>query len=74
VPRHAAYLERKKAEGKSRKEALRALKRYLARRVWRLLRSPAPSKPALAANDTPERPTTRTTVPGPAPYLMPCGS
>jgi transposase len=36
----AAYLERKQAEGKSRKEALRCLKRFLARRVWRLLRAP----------------------------------
>jgi transposase len=36
----SAYLERKQAEGKSRKEALRCLKRFLARRVWRLLRAP----------------------------------
>jgi transposase len=70
-PDTAAYLERKQAQGKSRKEALRALKRYLARRVWRLLRSPT-SKPAQAANDLPERPTTRETVPGNAPHLMPC--
>jgi transposase len=31
------YLARKQAEGKSRIEAIRCLKRYLARRVWRLL-------------------------------------
>jgi transposase len=31
------FLARKQAEGKSRKEALRCLKRHLARRVWRLL-------------------------------------
>ena len=31
------YLEKKQAEGKSRKEALRCLKRHLARRVWKLL-------------------------------------
>jgi transposase len=31
------YLARKQAEGKSRREALRCLKRHLARRVWRLL-------------------------------------
>jgi transposase len=31
------YLARKQAEGKSRLEALRCLKRHLARRVWRLL-------------------------------------
>ncbi len=33
-----AYLERKRAEGKSRREALRCLKRHLARAVWRRLR------------------------------------
>lgn len=40
------YLEKKKAEGKSRMEALRCLKRHLARVVWQALRSvssPAPS-------------------------------
>src|SRR5919198_2270395 len=36
-----AYLQRKRAEGKSRKEALRCLKRHLARRVWKLLSTPA---------------------------------
>jgi transposase len=40
-PESAAYLERKQAEGKSRKEALRCFKRFLARRVWRLLRTPS---------------------------------
>jgi transposase len=39
-PETAAYLERKQAEGKSRMEALRCLKRHLARRVWQLLRAP----------------------------------
>ena len=37
-PRARAYLERKQAAGKSRLEALRALKRHLARVVFRLLR------------------------------------
>jgi transposase len=37
-PDTAAYLARKQAEGKSRREALRCLKRYLARRVWQLLK------------------------------------
>jgi transposase len=51
-PDTAAYLARKQAEGKSRREALRCLKRHLARRVWRLLQRranlgpPAPSPPA----------------------------
>lgn len=41
-PQTAAYLARKQAEGKTRKEALRCLKRFLARRVWQLLRTPHP--------------------------------
>lgn len=36
-PRSADYLARKQAEGKSRREALRCLKRHLARRIWHLL-------------------------------------
>ena len=38
-PPARAYLTRKQAEGKSRKEALRCLKRHLARTVYHLLRS-----------------------------------
>jgi transposase len=45
-PDTAAYLARKQAEGKTRREALRCLKRHLARRVWRILR--APHQPATA--------------------------
>ena len=41
-----AYLERQQAEGKSRREALRAHKRHLARVVFRLLRT-APGEPPL---------------------------
>ena len=56
-PAAAAYLERKQAEGKSRKEALRCLKRHLARRVWKLLHTPpttaAPGpRPAVAPKST----------------------
>src|SRR3954471_13007641 len=40
-PQTAAYLARKQADGKTRREALRCLKRHLARRVWRLLQTPA---------------------------------
>jgi transposase len=40
-PETAAYLARKQAEGKTRREALRCLKRHLARRIWRLLQPPA---------------------------------
>jgi transposase len=38
-PPARAYLERKRAEGKSRREALRCLKRHLARVIWRTLRT-----------------------------------
>jgi transposase len=72
-PDTAAYLARKQAEGKSRKEALRSLKRHLARRVWRLLRSPATSKPTPVEAAVPARPKAVETVAvEAAPYLMPC--
>jgi transposase len=72
-PDTAAYLARKQAEGKTRKEALRSLKRYLARRVWQLLRSPATAEPARAEPAIPERPKARETVTADAaPYLMAC--
>lgn len=51
-PPARAYLERKQAEGKSRREALRCLKRYLARSVYRTLRAideekmPSTNRPA----------------------------
>lgn len=37
-----AHLARKQAEGKTRMDALRCLKRHLARRVWHLLNQPTP--------------------------------
>ena len=36
------YIARRRSEGKSTREAIRCLKRYLARRVWRLLQPPNP--------------------------------
>ena len=42
-PQTADYLARKQAEGKSRMQALRCLKRHLARRVWQLLRAGGPT-------------------------------
>jgi transposase len=36
------FVARKKAEGKTHREALRSLKRHLARRIWQLLRAPHP--------------------------------
>ncbi len=49
------YLERKMTEGKTRKEAVRCLKRHLARRFHRLLTTsnPAPSQTIHAAISVP---------------------
>jgi transposase len=41
-PQTKAYLERKHAEGKTRREAIRCLKRHLARKIHHLLAMPAP--------------------------------
>jgi transposase len=41
-PETRAYLDRKRAEGKSTREAIRCLKRHLARRIWHLLQVPPP--------------------------------
>jgi hypothetical protein len=35
-PEAQAYLARRKAEGKTWREAIRALKRYLVRAIWRV--------------------------------------
>src|SRR5687768_11637098 len=45
-PQTRDYIERRRSEGKSTREAIRCLKRYLARRVWHLLQpaSPTPEK------------------------------
>jgi transposase len=61
-PDTRAYLEKKVAEGKSKREAIRCLKRHLARRIWRLLYETT-NQPVI---------TTRTTVSVGAPGLMPC--
>lgn len=42
-PEAIAFMARKRAEGKSWREALRCLKRHLARRVYRLLAAPPAS-------------------------------
>jgi transposase len=39
-PETQAFLDRKQAQGKTRREALRALKRHLVRRIYRLLQPP----------------------------------
>jgi transposase len=46
-PETASYLTRKQAEGKTRMEALRCLKRHLARHVWKLTTTP-PNAPTPA--------------------------
>jgi transposase len=37
------YIARERAEGKSTKEAIRCLKRHLARRIWHLLHTTGPA-------------------------------
>jgi hypothetical protein len=41
-PQTRDYIARKKAEGKTNRDAIRCLKRHLTRRVWQLLRAPRP--------------------------------
>jgi transposase len=43
-PETQDYIARKRSEGKSTKEAIRCLKRHLARRVWHLLQAPRPDQ------------------------------
>jgi transposase len=66
-PGTKAYLERKEAEGKTKKGALRCLKRHLARRFHRLLCPSAQPRPQ--PRDTTG---TQTTTVGAAPMPMPC--
>ena len=41
-PETIDYIARKQTQGKTHREAVRSLKRHLARRVWQLLRAPHP--------------------------------
>ena len=41
-PETKDYIARKRAEGKSTKDAIRCLKRHLTRRIWHLLQTPPP--------------------------------
>ena len=43
-PETRAYIDRKRAEGKTNREAIRCLKRHLARRIWHLLQPPHPAR------------------------------
>jgi transposase len=51
-PETIAYLTRKQAEGKTRREAIRCLKRHLARRIWHLLQ-PDPATTIPTSTQTP---------------------
>ncbi|HEY6398813.1 MAG TPA: hypothetical protein VIX82_15295, partial [Solirubrobacteraceae bacterium] len=67
-PETRAFLERKLAEGKTKKGALRCLKRHLARRFHHLLALPAqtiPEHPSRSRNVDPN-------IKGAAPTPMPC--
>ena len=84
-PATKEYLARKEAEGKTKKGALRCLKRHLARRFHGLLAQP-PADQQLAVNaekvakpeppTIPERPSTQREIQriDAAPYLMACTS
>ena len=41
-PETIAFIARKRSEGKTHREAIRCLKRHLARRIWQRLRAPRP--------------------------------
>ena len=43
-PKTQDYIARKKTEGKTIRDAIRCLKRHLARRIWHLLRAPHPGQ------------------------------
>jgi transposase len=47
--RTRAYVAKSTAEGKTKKEIIRCLKRYIAREVYRVLASPSLSKPPILA-------------------------
>jgi transposase len=47
-PEARAYLERRASEGKSRREAIRALKRFIVRAIWRLWLECEPTSAALS--------------------------
>ena len=65
-PATRAYLKRKQAEGKTKLEAIRCLKRHIARQIWHLLDNRQPPSQA------PPSPTPTRVVVRAAPGLMPC--
>ncbi len=75
-PATRGYLDRKHAEGKTKREAIRCLKRHLARRIWHVLyATQTPTSPPPTPPPVPLRPASRTpisTITGVAPALTPC--
>jgi len=63
-PETQAYIQRRVSDGKTKREAIRCLKRHIARQIWQLLYNTQPA-PAIAP-----RPATPVKVGAPA--LMPC--
>jgi hypothetical protein len=54
-PETRAYFARKQAERKTKLEALRCLKRHLARRIWRLLYTTQPPAAPLRVTRSPKQ-------------------
>jgi transposase len=87
-PETRAYIQRRISEGKTKREAIRALKRHIARQIWHLLytttpaRNPAtetlrhphqqPQNGSHSVALAPKPANTRQTVTVSAPALMPC--
>ena len=64
-PETRAYMQRRLSDGKTKREAIRCLKRHIARQIWNLLYTTQPATPAHTAP-----PAQR--IKGTAPALMPC--
>jgi len=57
--RTRAYVAKRTAEGKSKKEIIRCLKRYIAREIYRILASPSLGSPSISENLDKHRSITR---------------
>jgi transposase len=68
-PETTAYLARKQAEGMTRREAIRCLKRHLARRVWHLLQPDHATTIATPATHTRRSVTIHCNTPIGSPHL-----
>jgi transposase len=49
TPAPKSYITRRQAEGKTRREAIRCLKRYAAREIYQIIASPRQAKSLAAA-------------------------